>query len=657
MLCSLRGSSSSSSNRGNPFGAIFATRQSWQNTNHANPVARQVPCSGADTEATTFENVPMAVQHLHLACANGDIASAAALIARGISYNFSDKNGKLPLHQACHHGQTATAEMLLARGAQVDAVDDHQRTALHWASYKGHVNTIAMLLHQGADVMAETDDGVTPLHIAVERGHSKSAGLLLDNGADLNARDDSGNTPLIATRDDKMRMCLQSRATQAQRRKSNYVPLAMEVAAVDLTTTSETLHRLIARVYDPASACTLRQRATLTSSLLEAEIGSDVARFDALIQMKEAILSLTNHCRSQRRLSVKSANLATDYEQLDGMLVATQQRLAAAPAYTPTVVSLQHRVRASEAHLREAQRKWEKARWDLEQAQDEVRHYQRCAVMDIDEARHQLQLHQAQMQQALAELYNKPVSQLSIEQTHAFVQNISGVSLPVDAFYHHGIDGETLTSLSCLELHQHSGLQPLGLCHRVVHCARLAAASSQPQLLGMDFDAAVDSLRSWLEHCEENVGAKYCKHLHALKVDILTSSSLHSLDLQHMGVLPKDRQDLIRLFFRASMNILSQTSSGHGSRRSCAQTGGDQAHGLSDQSRHEVPPQLRCPITMDIMADPVLAEDGHVYEREAIAAWQQQTGVSPMTRKAIGATFMPVLAMRQMAQDAGGRAK
>ena len=42
---------------------------------------------------------------------------------------------------------------------------------------------------------------------------------------------------------------------------------------------------------------------------------------------------------------------------------------------------------------------------------------------------------------------------------------------------------------------------------------------------------------------------------------------------------------------------------------------------------------LICPITPDVYQDPVLAGDGHVYERNAIIRWIEQQGTSPITRE------------------------
>lgn len=43
--------------------------------------------------------------------------------------------------------------------------------------------------------------------------------------------------------------------------------------------------------------------------------------------------------------------------------------------------------------------------------------------------------------------------------------------------------------------------------------------------------------------------------------------------------------------------------------------------------------ELTCPITLQIFRDPVIASDGHAYEREAIVKWILQNGTSPLTRE------------------------
>ena len=42
---------------------------------------------------------------------------------------------------------------------------------------------------------------------------------------------------------------------------------------------------------------------------------------------------------------------------------------------------------------------------------------------------------------------------------------------------------------------------------------------------------------------------------------------------------------------------------------------------------------LICPITQEYFRDPVLAEDGRLYEREAITRWINEHRTSPFTRQ------------------------
>jgi hypothetical protein len=44
-----------------------------------------------------------------------------------------------------------------------------------------------------------------------------------------------------------------------------------------------------------------------------------------------------------------------------------------------------------------------------------------------------------------------------------------------------------------------------------------------------------------------------------------------------------------------------------------------------------IPPEFMCPITMEIMADPVVAADGFTYERSAIETWLRNHATSPKT--------------------------
>ena len=51
------------------------------------------------------------------------------------------------------------------------------------------------------------------------------------------------------------------------------------------------------------------------------------------------------------------------------------------------------------------------------------------------------------------------------------------------------------------------------------------------------------------------------------------------------------------------------------------------------QSNGEVPVEFLCPITNEIMKDPVTASDGYDYERQAIHRWFRKKRTSPVTNE------------------------
>jgi len=55
----------------------------------------------------------------------------------------------------------------------------------------------------------------------------------------------------------------------------------------------------------------------------------------------------------------------------------------------------------------------------------------------------------------------------------------------------------------------------------------------------------------------------------------------------------------------------------------------------TEQEGNEIPQDFLCPITQDIMVEPVLAEDGHTYEKKSIQEWLDKHGTSPITRDKI----------------------
>jgi hypothetical protein len=82
---------------------------------------------------------------------------------------------------------------------------------------------------------------------------------------------------------------------------------------------------------------------------------------------------------------------------------------------------------------------------------------------------------------------------------------------------------------------------------------------------------------------------------------------------------------------------------------------------LEDEERARRPPspppkpkplmEFLCPITREIMSDPVVLNDGFSYERIAIIEWLYSSKISPMTGAAVTNALMPNTVLRVMIND------
>lgn len=70
------------------------------------------------------------------------------------------------------------------------------------------------------------------------------------------------------------------------------------------------------------------------------------------------------------------------------------------------------------------------------------------------------------------------------------------------------------------------------------------------------------------------------------------------------------------------------------------------------QPTSDVPLEFRCPITFEIMEDPVEMDDQCTYEREAIAKWLlEHSNESPMTHQKITGRMRPNTQLKQRIQS------
>ena len=85
--------------------------------------------------------------------------------------------------------------------------------------------------------------------------------------------------------------------------------------------------------------------------------------------------------------------------------------------------------------------------------------------------------------------------------------------------------------------------------------------------------------------------------------------------------------------------------------KSCV-TGKKRKRGSEGGAQH--PQAHLCPITLDVMVDPVMANDGHSYERRALEAWLDRHATSPITREPLE-SFHANVALRHAIEAASAR--
>lgn len=78
---------------------------------------------------------------------------------------------------------------------------------------------------------------------------------------------------------------------------------------------------------------------------------------------------------------------------------------------------------------------------------------------------------------------------------------------------------------------------------------------------------------------------------------------------------------------------------------------------MGEGESRQIPKEFFCPITKEIMTDPVVAADGFTYERSAILEWLEGGNTrSPMTNEELEhALLMPNVTLRNMIRESSSR--
>jgi ankyrin repeat protein len=159
---------------------------------------------GADTEVADNDGRTA----LLLAADRGHVNVSDALLARGADIEARDKDEWTPLLTAAANGHVAAVKALLSHGANIEAVDDIGSTALLIAAAGGHVAVLDALVARGADIEARDKGEWVALHWSAENGHVAAVEALIALGADVTVEDDFGLTALDVATDKDVRELL-----------------------------------------------------------------------------------------------------------------------------------------------------------------------------------------------------------------------------------------------------------------------------------------------------------------------------------------------------------------------------------------------------------------------------------------------------------------
>ena len=78
---------------------------------------------------------------------------------------------------------------------------------------------------------------------------------------------------------------------------------------------------------------------------------------------------------------------------------------------------------------------------------------------------------------------------------------------------------------------------------------------------------------------------------------------------------------------------------------------------IDDEKEIACPEELRCPISHEALRDPVIAKDGHTYERENIKQWLKDHATSPLTNERLASKeLLPNYTVRSLLRRLFGEA-
>ena len=125
---------------------------------------------------------------LHVACEQGQLLIAEALLAAGANAESQDTNKATPLMLACEKSKMNIVVAIIRHmnPRNIDQCDERDMTALHWVASSGSAEIATFLLKCGASHSSLDKYRMTPLCLAAAHNHLSVVKILLRHGAPIN---------------------------------------------------------------------------------------------------------------------------------------------------------------------------------------------------------------------------------------------------------------------------------------------------------------------------------------------------------------------------------------------------------------------------------------------------------------------------------------
>ena len=540
---------------------------------------------------------------------------------------FSLAQPQLAVFRAATQGDHNEVAAWLRDGGGVDALLSH-RTLLMQAALNGQEAIVRMLLQRGASVNS-LSGGFTALMCAAGKGHTTIVQALLNAKADALLQNEDGCTAhrwaLLQNLASETLADFQNRSASVQL-LHQHVLAEFQTRCADVEAKAE-LTRATQRQREQRE-----QQAVVDSAERERQ---ECAHAEQQAQV-DAQRAVTAESLEMRRLAIQA--------ETDAILAAAH---AVAEARAAEVAAEQQQ---QYAIGREKQRQALTARKSEEEEASQQKQTLESRRVEEEKAQRMAQLKANSVAKKKSRLENKEKKKapsLLVQQAEAALQGVmaggglSALEAALAAAPRNVREGDVgvEAQAQCNRLRQeaeceakHAEAKAAELKARqeaAAEAARLAATVEQQRKVAAQQEAVRMAIESEARAAAPAAAA--------------AAAAAEAAEAAEAAA--RDRWRLLSTRMAAAANTFMEQTAAAGS-----EVGSSRAAGPSEASEAvEVPDEFWCPITAEIMTDPVSTQDGFTYEREAITEWLRTKDTSPRTNATLESkTLVPNLSLRSM---------